>query len=86
MAKKQTKTMETKNVRCTMILVQMLVALVVLALGLFTIVEGFSAQLQNGLSSWRVVLPWYFFGLLLLGTGKVLKRSAHVNCPVHGNW
>ena len=80
-------TKNAKTFKCSCNLPMLLVALVVLTLGVFVFVQGFATQLSSlGVNSWKAVLPWYFFGLLLLVVGKLLKKTSHANCQLHGNW
>ncbi len=76
---------EMKTGKCSCNLGLLVAAVAVMTLGLFALVQGFSLQ-AGSLGAWTTVLPWYFFGLLLMVVGKLLKKQSHVACPVHGNW
>ncbi len=60
----------------------LIVAVVLLTLGLYALVAGFSAQFQQGAGA-STVLPWYFVGILLVVFGKLTKWKSHGTCPVH---
>ncbi len=60
----------------------LIVAVILLAIGLYGVVGGFIAQ--NAGFSVSTVLPWYFVGILLLVFGKMCKWKSHGACPAHG--
>ncbi|MBI2675568.1 MAG: hypothetical protein HYX24_03860 [Candidatus Aenigmarchaeota archaeon] len=69
---------------CTCNGIQMLVGLVLMAIGLFLVVQGFvyhSNTPEFG-KAWYAI-GWYFLGLLLLVAGKFYKLQSHAKCPVH---
>lgn len=72
--------------RCNMNLGLTFIALVVMTLAVYALVNGFAFHLQavqTGSQSYGMVLIWYFVGFLLMFAGKMVKWKAHGNCPVH---
>ena len=72
--------------KCNMNFGYGLVALVIIALGIYGLVNGFAlhlASIQSDTQNYGTILVWYFAGLLLFKVGKMAKWKAHANCPVH---
>ncbi len=73
--------------RCTCNLGWTVLAWILMAVGLWALVGGFSTQFNSGDPTVvnAVVLGWYFAGILVWGLGKMAKWKGHGSCPVHGN-
>ena len=71
--------------KCTCNLGLMVVAWVLFALGIWALVGGFVTQFTsaNPTAVNISILGWYFFGVLLVGIGKMAKWKSHGMCPVH---
>ena len=83
------RTSSDMTCRCNPLL--SLIALVLLSLGIFGLVNGFALHLQAASAGIQMetmpmigILVWYFGGMLLMLVGKMLKWKAHGVCPVHG--
>jgi uncharacterized membrane protein HdeD (DUF308 family) len=59
----------------------MVLAIVLLTLGLYSVVAGF--VMQFSFASVSAVIPAYFVGVLLLVFGKLSKVKSHSVCEVH---
>ncbi|MBI4894465.1 MAG: hypothetical protein HY833_01880 [Candidatus Aenigmarchaeota archaeon] len=76
-----------KGEKCSCNPVWMIVSAIVMAVGLFLVVQGFVSQLQLQGSLESTGLSWtigyYFVGILLIGAGKVMKLKACACCSAH---
>ena len=73
-----------KKSKCNCNPVEFIAAAVILALGLFSLVWGISTQWVTGLDQAVSVFVAYVIGILLIGTGKAIKRDSCRNCTMHG--
>ncbi len=74
---------KTNGKKCTCNIWMTLLALVLIAVGLYFIVGGFAAQSSNP-SDYLTVIGWYIVGLIAIMLGKMCKWKGHMTCPVHG--
>jgi len=77
-AKKVVKT----GAKCTCNVGAGFLALVLFAVGLWVLVNGFVAQWNNAAVYWQVML-WYLGGFVLLALAKMSKWKACADCSVH---
>lgn len=73
--------------KCTCNPVWTVVSAIVMAVGIFLAVQGFTIQLQLQ-GSWDGstlgwIIGYYFVGVLLVGAGKLLKMKACGCCSAH---
>lgn len=83
MAKKVKKVINATSNKCTCNFAYLLLAMLLLALGLFLIVSGFRSQYEVGEASLKVI-GWYFFGFLSMTLGCYTKHRHLGCCPEHG--
>lgn len=73
--------------KCSCSPVWMIISAIVMAVGIFLLVQGFVTQLQLQGSWDSSDLTWtvgyYFVGVLLIGAGKILKWKACSCCSAH---
>lgn len=79
---KMAKAVKSAKGKCSCNVGWLIIALVLLTVGLWGVVAGFTAQFGGAAAA--TVLPWYFVGLLLIVLGKWAKWNAHGRCTVHG--
>lgn len=60
----------------------MIVAWVLMTIGIFLLVGGFTAQF-NSKADYLTILGWYFVGLLVMFLGKMAKHKANCLCTMH---
>lgn len=61
-----------------------IVSLILFAVGLWIIVNGFITQWNSpDTSNWWTVMLWYLVGFVVLVLGKMAKWKAHGGCQVH---
>jgi len=60
---------------------KMIVAVVIIAVGLYTLIMGIQMQWAGG--KWMNAILWDALGLLIIHIGKVFKCSSGSSCQVH---
>jgi hypothetical protein len=62
--------------------VWLVIGVIIMALGLWSIVKGLQLQWSGSLD-WIKVAFWYALGLLILLIGKMVKMKGVLDCPAH---
>lgn len=82
MAKKMMSGMSSKK-GCSCSMGKMLIGVIIMAAGLYAIVQGFYSQTNfEGTSMFQIFL-YYVVGIFLFCVGKFFKKASYMCCEAH---